>query len=236
MLGNPKKKNVLIRLRDLEDAAQRNRVIAGEGIGITITRAGTVVTAEAEETAGNHRGAFDVCQGRLVKEADLGQYIAEDTDDCAFIRVVNSAEEALGFTKKPTTCGIMIVNNQPFEVPYFEGEVTSKKWAYVYAVFTPPAWTGVIADENDGTQTAPASAEIRIANTLQNSTPDALFYLLAKVRKTTEKREDEDGKEREMAGVEIVLEHQPGELHCVWFAPCLGLMQEQPFYATIATE
>ncbi len=230
MLGNPKKKNVLLRLLDLENNAQRDRVIAGEGIGITITAAGTVVSSEAQDTTAEILGAFDVKQGRLIKDKELNQYVPEDTEDCDYIRVVNSAEEELGFDKKPTTCGIMTVNNQPFEVPYFEAQVTADKWAYVYALFTPPLWTGVIADESDGTQTTEATAQIVITDEMQNSTPDAVYYLLAKVKRTTTTGEDEDGKETELKGVNIVLEHQPGELRVIWYAPCLGLLQEQPFY------
>lgn len=237
MLGNPKKKNVLLRLLDLENNAQRDRVIAGEGIGVTITQAGTVVSATGEtDGSAESLGAFDVRHGRLVKDKDLNQYIAEDTEDCDYIRVVNSAEEFAGFSKKPTTCGIMTVNNQAFEVPYFEAQITAKAWTYVYALFTPPAWTGVIADESDGTQATEAHAQIVIADELQDSTPDAVYYLLAKVRRTTTKGEDEDGKECDFKGVDIALEHQPGELRVIWFAPCLGLLQEQPFYVANSTD
>lgn len=238
MLGNPKKKNVLVRLKDLEDAARAARIIPGEGIGVTFSANGVIISAEARDDD-SVLGAFDIRPGHLVKDRENKLYIPGDTDDNARFRVVNSDEEQYGFEAMPESCGIMTVNNQPFEVPYFEGEATRKnKWQYVYAVFTPPSYAEAPDAFSDPPQEKAATARIELKDALEQSTPGALHYLLGRVRMRVEKVADGENakKTRELKSVEISLEHQPGELRCIWWGPCLGLLQEQPFYYDASTD
>lgn len=231
MLGNPANRNVLSRLRALEEFADSSRIIAGEGVGVTQSRHGVVISADPDETGAARRGAFDICAGHLERDRETGLYTAGSTENSARFRVTDSGEEQCGLDRRPHSCGIMTVNNQPFEVPYFEGEATLRnRWQYVYAVFTPPSFRDADAFE-DPVRVSPPGAEITLCGAVRQSTPEAVFCLLGRVRMRVVKTADPDsGKPQDETVLDILKERQPGELHCTWWGPCLGLLQDQPFY------